>query len=170
MFSPAFHLLKRSPLLWQIACVLCVFHVNSGCWGFFALPWGMGSCILQQFRASRDNDPSLETVSTEQKKRHCILRERHNFFFPFMQVARTCKTRKTINLYWKPLTFAYVLRVWVCILPVTPFLHSLDLVYCLTSVYSRLFCNFANLCWVLGIQGQISLRQHWWICRVHMEP
>lgn len=62
-----------------------------------------------------------------------------------MQVSRTCKTRKTINLSWKPLTFAYVLRVWVWILSVTPFLQSVDLVYCLTSVYSHLFCTFAHL-------------------------
>lgn len=135
-------------------------------------PGAWEAAFLQQFRASRDSVPTVETVSTGQK-RHCILRERLIFFSPFMQVARTCKTRKTINLGWKPLTFAYVLRVWVCILPVTPFLHSLDLVYCLASVYSRLFLQFCKpsaLCWVLGTQGQIGLMQHWWICRAHMEP
>lgn len=44
---------------------------------FFPGVWE--AAFLQQFRASRDSVPSLETVSTKQKC-HCILRELHKNF------------------------------------------------------------------------------------------
>lgn len=93
-------------------------------------------------------------------------------FFPLIQVARTWDQKVSINQGWKPLPFAYILLVWdYCFI-----LQSIDLctVWPVSSFsvagHFLQFCKPPTLFWVLGIQGPVSCRQHWWVSRVHMRP
>lgn len=135
-------------------------------------PGGWEASFLQQFRASRDSVPSLETVSTEQKKRHCILRERHNFF----SVHASGQDLQDQKDYKSGLEALDLCLCSSCLGLHTPcfsiftFLRSCVLSdQCLFTPFLQ-FCKPPALCWVLGTQGQIRLRQHWWICRILMEP